>query len=348
MEMRKKQFLFAIILIASLLATACGNPSNNEATIQANPDQSVTAGMIDTAPVTATLIQGVPSGLWYMISNGIAECLNTSYKGSVLHITPGVPVANAIRLSAAESDFAMLHNNIAFEAMSGTGVFDKKHENITGVASFYPSQSHLILDKSFGVTSMREIIDQKLKLDIAVGGFEGSGHTAFLRMIEAYGITSEDMEGWGVKFHYVNLDKIGEMFGDGTLNAMFFMASVPTPSIVEVSINRELSIMAIDQEVIDFVCNKYGYSQGVVPKGSYNFSDRDIAAFSSVTMLCANKYLSVETVYKLTKAIGDNLDYMRVIHAALSDLSLESMSKDMMVPLHPGAEMYYREMGVLD
>lgn len=347
--MKKTSRLVATLLALCLMLTACSSSYTSPATSpQAKLDPSDIDGMIGDSPVTATLLQGVPSGLWYMISNGIAECLNTSYKGSILHITPGVPVANAIRLSAGETDFAMLHNNLAYEAITGTGMFDQKHENIAGVASFYPSQSHLILDKRFGVSSLQEIIDKKLKLSIAVGSFEGSGHMAFLRLMEAYGITSDDMEGWGVKFHYVNVDKIAQMFADGTLDAMFFVASVPTPGIVEVSVNRELAIINIGQQAIDFVCEKYGYSQGQIPKGSYNFVDRDIAAFSSVTMLGANKDLSVEAVYKMTKAIGDNLDYMRIIHGALNDLSLESMTKYMMVPMHPGAEMYYREMGVLD
>lgn len=337
-----------MLLILCLILTACSNTPNSETTLQTDLDPSATAGMIDDSPLTTTLLQGVPSGLWFMISNGIAECLITSYKGSVLHTTPGDTVSNAIRLSAAESDFALLHNNISFEAIAGTGMFDEKHENIRGVASFYPSSSQLILDKSLGVSSLREIIDQKLKLNIAVGLFEGSGHTAFKRMLEAYELTTEDLEGWGMRFHYVNVDKVAQMFADGTVNAMFFVVSVPTPGIVEVSINKELSIIEIEQEAIDFVCGKYGYSQGMIPEGSYSFVDRDIAAFSSVTMLGANKDLSVETVYKMTKAIGDNLDYMRVVHANLNDLTLESMSKNMMVPMHPGAEMYYREMGVIN
>jgi len=51
---------------------------------------------------------------------------------------------------------------------------------------------------------------------------------------------------------------------------------------------------------------------------------------------------------KVTKAICENLDYISSVHSSLEGISLESLIVDMGMPLHPGAEKYYREIGLID
>ena len=49
----------------------------------------------------------------------------------------------------------------------------------------------------------------------------------------------------------------------------------------------------------------------------------------------------------MTKAMWDNLDALVAAHSAGKAIKLENALKGMPVPLHPGAEKYYREIGLL-
>ncbi|MCK6430311.1 MAG: TAXI family TRAP transporter solute-binding subunit, partial [Burkholderiaceae bacterium] len=54
-----------------------------------------------------------------------------------------------------------------------------------------------------------------------------------------------------------------------------------------------------------------------------------------------------DTVYTMTKALFDNLDQLIAAHAAAKAIVKADAAKDVPVPLHPGAERYYREAGLL-
>jgi len=57
--------------------------------------------------------------------------------------------------------------------------------------------------------------------------------------------------------------------------------------------------------------------------------------------------LSTDTVYKLTKSMWENLDHLAAAHAAAKGMKKENALKGMPIPLHPGAEKYYREIHLI-
>ena len=81
--------------------------------------------------------------------------------------------------------------------------------------------------------------------------------------------------------------------------------------------------------------------------GTYSFLEEDYESFGDYTVLASSSAVSDETVYKLTKSICENMEYMTLVHAALKDLNVEIMANKVKVPLHPGAERYYKEAGLL-
>jgi TRAP-type uncharacterized transport system substrate-binding protein len=53
-------------------------------------------------------------------------------------------------------------------------------------------------------------------------------------------------------------------------------------------------------------------------------------------------------VYKLVKTVFENLEDFKQLHPALATLEKEDMVKNgLTAPLHPGAERYYKEVGLI-
>ena len=298
-------------------------------------------------PIMATMLQGSPSGVWFMLSNGLSECVNTSFPGSVLNITPGGVVPNVIRLCEGESDFALTHNYVAVAGSKGEYPFDQAYENIVSVASFYPSAGQLFLRSSLGVKTMDEIIENKVKLNIAIGTKGELVEASFLQLIEAYGVTREEMEAWGCTFVSGGHSDVGPLFADGVIDGYFVMVSTPSPVVMENATNNDMVLVELSPDKVRSICETYGYSQITINKDTYTFMTKDVEAFANYTMLAAITSTDEETVYKMAKSIHENLDYLQLAHAALSGVTEETLIQHLGVPLHPGAERYYKEAGLL-
>jgi len=66
-----------------------------------------------------------------------------------------------------------------------------------------------------------------------------------------------------------------------------------------------------------------------------------------VNFLITREGMSADTVYAMTKAIFNNLNELVQTHPAAQGINIKDAATDMPLPLHPGAERYYREIGLL-
>lgn len=337
--MKTAKVLVYICLVISLVIMAGCKTTEN----------SMEAGnAMDDNPVTASMLQGNPGGVWFMLSTGISESLEKKYPGSVIHITPGSGVPNTLRIGENMADFALTHSNVAHEAVNGIGLFEQKLENVTGVAIFYPSALQFALKKDIGANSFVEIIENKIPINLSIGLADSSSSIVFEKLLGFYNLTLQDMEGWGCRIYLNGVSDSFDLFNQGSIDGFVMTASAPTPNITNGSSNSDLVLVEIEKEALDTICNTFGYKHFTITSDKYNFLEKDFETISMSTMLVASAKTSEEIVYKVTKALNENLEYIRSLHASLSRITSESMVMDMSIPLHPGAEKYYREIGLID
>jgi len=89
------------------------------------------------------------------------------------------------------------------------------------------------------------------------------------------------------------------------------------------------------------------YHSAVIPAKTYEGQPTDVTTVAIQNVLVTHEGVPAETVYKMTKAMFDNLDQMVAAHAAAKAIKRENAAKGLPVPLHPGAEKYYREVGLI-
>ena len=63
--------------------------------------------------------------------------------------------------------------------------------------------------------------------------------------------------------------------------------------------------------------------------------------------LVTHEDVSDETAYQMTKLLFENLDRLVAAHTAAKAITLEKALTGMPLPLHPGAERYYKEKGLM-
>lgn len=330
--MKKFRNMLAMALVVVLVLTAgCSKSYDN-----------------DDAAITTTLIGGNPSGVWFALSTAIAESLGRSYEGSVMHATPGNNYSNLFRINENETEFALTHSTLAYEASKGLGSFEEKLDNVGSIACFYPSIAHLALAKDIGVTTFDEIIENKIPIRISIGSSGGTGESGFEKLVSLYGITLEDMESWGCKLYRAGNSDSEELFADGQIDGMWKVTSVPTPTLTQAATNVDMVMITFRDDIVDSMESEFGYTKMTISKDAYNFMTEDYSAFTEYTILAASLDTSEEAAYKVTKSICENLEYICSVHSSLEGSTLESLVMNLGVPLHPGAEKYYREAGLID
>jgi hypothetical protein len=140
----------------------------------------------------------------------------------------------------------MTHNILAYAAKNGADPYEEKLDNMASIASFYSSSFQVVVDESLGITTFDEIIDNRMKIRLSIDKPGSSCQVLFLRMLEEYGVTVEDMEEWGCEIYFKNFADSSSMMSDGVVDGFGVNTLAPAPPIVETSLGKDLVLLEMN------------------------------------------------------------------------------------------------------
>jgi hypothetical protein len=137
---------------------------------------------------------------------------------------------------------------------------------------------------------------------------------------------------------------------DNNIDAMVYTVGHPSGSIQEATTACDATLVTVSGEAIDkLVADNPYYRTATIPGGMYRGNDSDVATFGVGATLVTSASVSDETVYQLVKAVFEDIDGFRGLHPAFANLDPKEMANDgLSAPMHPGAEKYYREVGLIE
>ena len=247
---------------------------------------------------------------------------------------------NAIRSGELESGFAQ--SDVAYWAYTGTGIFDGAgpNDSLRVIASLYPESIHLVARKGAGIASVRDLRGKRVSLDEP-----GSGTLVDARLIlEAYGLSETDLMAVYVK----PTPAIG-MIREGKLDAFIIVAGYPTHSVAELCIGAGCELVPIDGAEAAGIQERYEFfAKDAIPAGTYEGVGRtDTLSVAALWLVAAG--VDEALVYAITKALWN--DTTRKLldqgHAKGRSITLATALDGVGIPLHPGAERFYREAGLI-
>ena len=250
----------------------------------------------------------------------------------------GASSANILEVADGNAQMSILQSDVLSYAHSGTDLFTEAETSSQWVAGLY-NETVQITAKG-GITS----VDQLKGKAVCVGD-QGSG-TEFnaYQVLEAYGMTADD-----IKVVHANFGEASEMLKNGQIDAAFTVAGAPTTAITELATSgMDFSLVSLDQEHVDALHEKYPFLvQENLPAGTYEGVDTETICVAVEAALVASTDMSEDAVYELTKTMFENLEELGTSHAKFQLVSAEKAAENGSVPMHPGAEKYYKEIGLL-
>lgn len=293
------------------------------------PIGGLLANAISNPPGSRACEDGGSCGAPGLVATALAS------NGSVANV-------NGIAGGSLESGFSQ--SDVAYWAYTGTGVFaDKgKVEKLRAIANLYPESIHLVASAKSGIDSVDDLKGKRVSLDEP-----GSGTLVDARIIlEAYGLTEKDVEA-----EFLKPNQAADLMRDGNMDAFFFVGGFPAGAIAELaSTGGGVTLVPIDGDTAKAVTEKYKFfAADTIPAGTYKGIDKDVATLSVGAQWVTGADQPEELIYEITKALWN--DNTRKLldsgHAKGKAIKKETALDGVGIPLHPGAERFYREAGLL-
>lgn len=293
-------------------------------------------------PQLITIAAGWVAGTYYPLSGIISRIVYKFLPGVRATVeSSGASVANCKLIGQELTDFALVQNDVAHYAYNGLAGFEEPVKNIRGVASFYPEPIHILVRKDAGIKSVADLKGKK----VAVGPLGSGTEVNTKNILEIYGVTFDD-----IRVEHISAEEAGGFLKEGRVDAAFFTGGLGMPAVAEPCLVADMDLVEISDDVFDKLKAKHPfYAQVVIPGGLYY----DIEDRQSVTVLAqmvAHDGMSADLVYDLLTVIFDEKGLEQIANGlprVASYITLESALDGMAIPLHPGAEVYYIEKGIL-
>ena len=134
---------------------------------------------------------------------------------------------------------------------------------------------------------------------------------------------------------------------DGNIDCTIVSSSVPNPAVTDLSVTRNIKLLEAKEEVLDQLIAKFPYyAKTKITGGSYKGVDKDLWAMTVMNVVITNTKMEDQFVYDSLKLWFDNKDYLLKVHPIVRYMTLE-LGPKVPIPLHPGAERFFKEAGTL-
>lgn len=334
----KKVFslILALGLIASLTACGGGNASGNETG--------------DSAPAASTaklrFVTGGESGTYYAFGSVIAQHATNNTDVSVTGLVGNGSKSNVEELADGNAELAFCQSDVMAYAYNGTNLFESPIDCFSTVAALYMEDVQIVTTDP----SIKTVADLAGK-NVSVGAAGSGVYFNAVDILSAYGLGDLDADGKFTKINatYQSFGDSADSLKDGKIDAAFIVAGAPTTAIMDLSTTKAAYLVSLDDAHIDelLAASPY-YTKHVIPAGTYNGQDENVATFGIKCLLCVSESMDDDLVYEITSILYENRDRLKDLHPALSYASQTGfMYEDLPIELHPGAERYYAEQGLL-
>ncbi len=289
---------------------------------------------------------GGTTGTYYPIGGLIANAISQQSKAygvpglvAIAQASNGsVANINAIRSKTVESAFVQA--DVAHWAYTGTGLFADKGKvaDIRLIATLYPETIQLVAHTDSPINSVQDLKGKRVSLDEP-----GSGTLVDAQLIlKAVGLTDQDFTAEFIKPSSAKIK-------DRHLDAFFIVAGYPTGSVVELTASGFGKLVPIAGAEIDqLIAQMPFFHADSIPAGVYK-NQKAVQTLSVMALWVVHGDVDEDLVYAITKSLWNENTRKQLDHGHAKGklITQENALKSQVIPLHPGAERFYREVGML-
>ena len=289
---------------------------------------------------------GGVTGVYYAAGGAICRLVNKDRADHGIRCSvesTGGSVFNVNTIKAGELDLGVVQSDVGFNAYNGEGQFKDagKFEKLRSVFSLHPEPFTVVTRKEANVKSFDDLKGKRFNV-----GNPGSGTRASMeQLLSAMG---RDMSFFSLASE-LRPDEHGSALCDGKIDGFFYGVGHPSANIQDPTTSCGAQLVSLTGPVVDKLVETYPYYAKVtIPAGLYPNNPQATESYGVLATFVTSADVPEETIYTVVKAVFENFEDFKKLHPAFGILKKEEMVKNgLSAPLHPGAEKYFKEKGLL-
>ncbi|MFW6052335.1 MAG: TAXI family TRAP transporter solute-binding subunit [Desulfosalsimonas sp.] len=292
------------------------------------------------------MFSGPEGGSWYPLGAAMMNIVEKNIPEVSTSCGPGGGVGNCKDVQSGRADLGWTYTHTSYNAYNGEGEFDKDHTKLRHLMSLYPGVFQMAVPKKSDIQSVSDLADKRI-----VPGKVGFTGTQIAEIIlEAYDLSFDSIKKNGGSVSFVGYSDSAALMKDGHSDCYMAVTSCPQSTIIDLNHRPGIRIIGIDDEHMEKVQElEPGLMSTEIPEDAYKGMDGPVQTAGTVTQIVVTEDMSDELAYKIVKTLWEHRDdLMEVKEKAIKESELENALQGNKIPVHPGAEEYYKEVGVLE
>ena len=298
-------------------------------------------GLVSSASAATflTIATGGTTGTYYPLGGDIANLFNQMIPDVRANAeATGGSAANLRKINAGEADLGTVQNDVSYFAYTGTDSFEGEQiQSFSVISSLYAEYVQIVTRADSGINSISDFKGKRISI-----GAAGSGvYTNAVHVLEAAGLTLDDIDA-----QYLSFSESADGLKNKQIDAAFITAGIPNAAITELGSSVDVKLISLsDEEVANLIAAHPTYANLKLAADTYELEEDVNCVAITALLVCANS-LDEELVYNMTKALFEQEGILT--HAKAAEITLDSAFVGVGdLPLHPGAQRYYQEVGAL-
>jgi TRAP transporter TAXI family solute receptor len=287
------------------------------------------------------VLTGGTSGVYYPLGVALTQLYNKAIpeaKTAVQATKASAENLNLLQAGRGEVAFSLGDTfNEAWKGNEEAG-FKTPLKKLRTLAAIYPNYIHFLASADSGIKSLADLKGKRVSVGAPKSGTELNSRD----ILKAVGMSYKDLG----KVEYLGYSESVELIKNRQLDATLLSSGLGVAAVRDLATAVKIVVIPIPADVVAKI-GEAAYTTGVIPANTYNGQTTDVPTVTVQNYLVTHEGVPVDTVYKKTKVMFENLDAMVAAHAAAKAINPKTAGIGSPVPLHPGAEKYYREAGLI-
>lgn len=288
---------------------------------------------------------------WYVYGATVTNLLTKA--GLKINMLPyGGGLANLLMVQHGEASLSQSFSVFSYWAENGLFAYEEAGANpnlrlITG--SWDKMYVTIALNPKLGVKSLEEIVEKKMPINIYTSPSGSASDYSTELLLKALGVNYKTVESWGGSVTHTDFASIVNAYKDGKCDLFAQHCSPGHATMTEICTTADVIIPSLSDEVMKYMLER-GYSEMIMPANTFG-KNSEVRCAGMVTSIICDAGVPDEVSYTIAKTLYENKDAMVLGHSGFKDFDLDSCylsEGNGGLKLAGGAEMYYREQGLIE
>lgn len=288
-----------------------------------------------------TLMTGPQGGSWVPLGGALKNMWEKAVPGLQIQQTPGAGIANVRGVDEGKAHIGFANSSTTVDGLAGRAPYPKAVKNVCQVANLYPQYFQVVANADAKVASFADFKGKTLVT-------QPKGNTAEALTATVLKLNGLDYGSLAKANFQASYTDAVSMMKDGHAQVFTLGTTAPASAVMDLAAARDIHLVAVDDKTMgELKKANPGYNKLVIKAGTYPKQTQDVPVIGYSTHVVAACDLPEETVYRMTRAMAENVDAMAAVVKSIGGLSPKDMAIDIGVPLHKGAAKFYKEKGAI-